>query len=123
MFGKIGEIQMNDNISDKTKRKKELDEGQYYKFKFGEIDKRIDELRNRLFELESFKERQAEYIFQSVSIMIGLFTIVFAVLIGIFAPLNLGQYSKGILIALLFYISGILSLWYINSGKRQKREK
>ncbi|MFA4958143.1 MAG: hypothetical protein WC556_14335 [Candidatus Methanoperedens sp.] len=90
------------------------------KFKLEQIDKRIDELRNRL---ETFQERQADSIFQSVSIMIGLFTIVFTILIGFFFKLDLGKYSTGLIIALLFYIAGIISLWYIDSGKRQKKEK
>lgn len=90
------------------------------KVKLEQIDKRVDELRNRL---ENFKERQAEAIFQSVSIMIGLFTIVLTLLLGFFSQLDLGKYSKGIIIALLFYIAGIISLWYKSSEKRQKKEK
>jgi len=85
-----------------------------------EVHRRLDSLETntkalseRLAKCEVMKEQQAQFIFQSVSMTVGLFAIILAILIGFSTKWDFDRNGEGLVIALLFYIGAIITVWVI----------
>ena len=117
---------MNKRNNSKTKegevkRKKELTVEKELLSRVAQIDKRIEEFKERLIKVEGMREKQMEFIFQSVSITIGIFAVVLTLVIGLSTQWNFEQNGKELSIFLLLFISGLLVIWYIRWSRHIKK--
>ena len=94
-----------------------------------ERDHRIDSLETtvksldeRLDKCEVMKEQQAQFIFQSVSMTVGLFAVILVILIGFSTNWDFDRNGEGLAVALLGYIAGIVTIWLFQSRSRSISE-
>lgn len=86
-----------------------------------DIDTLIDGFKERLVKVEEMKEKQMEFIFQSVSITIGIFAVVLTLVIGLSTKWDFEQYGEGLAILLLSFIFGLLLIWYVKWSRYIKK--
>jgi hypothetical protein len=74
---------------------------------------RFDNFEKRLINCEEFKDRQVQFLTQYVLMILGIFSILLATLIGFSINWDFGTRGVPFLIGIGIYLSSILTIWFI----------
>lgn len=76
------------------------------------IESQLLELDERLIGVEETKENLAEFIFQAVSMISGIFAMVLALLFGLSTQWNFSNHGQTAVIFFLGFIVVLLTIWF-----------
>lgn len=93
------------------------------------LQKNINSLTDRVAELERFKTEQAQFVFQTVAIIITLLALTIGVPVAVVSRLQLGstvlgEVAVGLLLGVFVILAIWLVLWYrVNFVRRPRRRR
>ncbi len=84
------------------------------------LNRRIIQLEGRMDKVEEMKDRMSEFVFQSVSITVGIFAMVLTIIVGFSTNWNFGEQGDELVILLLVLLFVLNLIWYFRWETKKK---